>query len=139
MADGSPSDLSQHVVKKGETLLSIAKKLNVTRADLAEANYLPLTAKLKIGDTLIVPRAPDSRRPPVSTTLASNKPAESVASLWDAPGLAKLVHLVRPGDTVDSIARAYRTTAAALREWNGLLANSLVPGQELTIFASTAP
>jgi membrane-bound lytic murein transglycosylase D len=139
MADGSPSDLSQHVVKKGETLLSIAKKLNVTRADLAEANYLPLTAKLKIGDTLIVPRAPDSLRPTVSTTLASNKPAESVASLWDAPGRAKLVHLVRPGDTVDSIARAYRTTAAALREWNGLLANSLVPGQELTIFASTAP
>ena len=32
--------LSHYTVKKGETLLAIAKKLNVSRTDLAEANYL---------------------------------------------------------------------------------------------------
>ena len=29
-----------HTVKRGETLATIAKKLQVSRADLAEANYL---------------------------------------------------------------------------------------------------
>ncbi len=138
LLDSSPSDLTQHVVKKGETLLTVARKLNVTRADLAEANYLPVTAKLNTGDTLIVPRAPETLSPPLSTNLASAAATESTSSRWDTPGLAKLVHLVRPGDTIDSIARAYRTTASALREWNGLVANIIVPGQELTIFASTA-
>src|SRR5204863_7175403 len=33
--------LTWHTVRKGETLLSIAKKLNVSRTDLADANYLP--------------------------------------------------------------------------------------------------
>jgi membrane-bound lytic murein transglycosylase D len=71
IAEGVPADLNRHVVKKGDTLLTVARRLNVTRADLAEANYLPLTAKLKAGDALIVPRAPDSLRPVPSTTLAS--------------------------------------------------------------------
>jgi membrane-bound lytic murein transglycosylase D len=136
VTEGIPADLNQHVVKKGDTLLSVARKLGVKRADLAEANYLPATARLKAGDALIIPREPETLRPPVSTTLASNKPTDSASSLWDTTGLSKLVHLVRQGDTVDSIARAYRTTAAALRQWNGLVANTIFPGQELTIFSS---
>ena len=70
-----------------------------------------------------------------ATTLASAKPAGTSGSL-DAPGLSKLVHLVRPGDTLDSIARAYRTTTMSLKEWNSLGGNRIVPGQELTIFSS---
>jgi membrane-bound lytic murein transglycosylase D len=136
VTEGIPADLDHHVVKKGETLLSVARKLQVTRSDLAEANYLPLTAKLQAGDALIIPRAPDTLRPTVTATLASNKPGENPSS-WDVRGLSKLVHLVRPGDTIDSIARAYRTTSTALREWNGLVANTIVVGQELTIFASS--
>jgi len=137
LALGTPFDLGQHTVKNGETLLGIARKLKVTRADLAEANYLPITAKLKAGDKLIVPRAPEALRPMAATTLASAKPAGGGGSL-DAPGLSKLVHLVRPGDTLDSIARAYRTTTTSLKEWNSLGGSRVVPGQELTIFSSSA-
>src|SRR6185436_17744335 len=50
--------LNRHTVKKGETLLSISKKLKVSRADLAEANYLSPKATLKTGQQLIIPRAP---------------------------------------------------------------------------------
>ncbi len=50
--------LNRHTVKKGETLLSISKKLKVSRADLAEANYLSTKASLKAGQQLIIPRAP---------------------------------------------------------------------------------
>jgi membrane-bound lytic murein transglycosylase D len=73
LLDGTPSDLARHVVKKGETLLAVARKLKVTRDDLAEANYLPVTARLKAGDTLIVPREPELLPQP-STLLAFASP-----------------------------------------------------------------
>jgi len=50
--------LNWYVVKKGETLLSIAKKLKVNRIDLAEANYLSSRSGLSTGQRLIIPRAP---------------------------------------------------------------------------------
>ena len=50
--------LSHYTVKKGETLLSIAKKLRVSRSDLAEANYLSTKSQLQTGQLLIIPRAP---------------------------------------------------------------------------------
>ena len=46
-----------YVVKKGDTLPLIAKNLNVSRTDLAEANYLSLkAARLTPGQKLLVPR-----------------------------------------------------------------------------------
>jgi len=57
--DGPDSaNLTWHTVRKGETLLTIARKLNVSRADLAEANYLSVKARVTTGQQLIVPRAP---------------------------------------------------------------------------------
>ena len=50
--------LSHYTVKKDETLLSIAKKLGVSRSDLAEANYLSTKSRLQTGQQLIIPRAP---------------------------------------------------------------------------------
>jgi LysM repeat protein len=146
---GTPSDLTSYVVKKGETLIGIARKLKVTRADLAEANYLATTARLQTGDTLIVPRQPELVRPAPAVTLASaGRAAASAAAPGPAPApagdassglstrsLAKLVHIVRPGDTLSSIAQAYRSTVDALTQWNGIVAGIIIPGQELTIFS----
>ena len=50
--------LSHYTVKKDETLLSISKKLRVSRSDLAEANYLSTKSRLQTGQQLIIPRAP---------------------------------------------------------------------------------
>jgi hypothetical protein len=36
-------------VKSGETLLTIARKLRVSRGDLAEANYLSVKARVRPG------------------------------------------------------------------------------------------
>ena len=43
-------------MKQGETLALIARKLSVSRADLAEANYLKITARVTAGQKLMVPR-----------------------------------------------------------------------------------
>ena len=46
---------SNYVVKKGETLNSIAKQLHISRVDLAHANGLGTGAGLRTGQTLKVP------------------------------------------------------------------------------------
>ena len=55
-----------HSVKRGETLLSISRKLKVRQADLAEANSLTLRSRVQAGQQLIIPRAP--------TTLLAARP-----------------------------------------------------------------
>ena len=61
LADASPDDLAplnRYSVRKGETIATIARKLKVKRADLAQANYLSERARLAAGQQLIIPRAP---------------------------------------------------------------------------------
>jgi membrane-bound lytic murein transglycosylase D len=144
----TPSDalatFSHHTVKKGETISSIAKKLKVTRADLAEANYLSTRAKLQSGQRLIVPRAPTSlaaaRTPATTTPLAeSGQPdavlASNVSTVTAESTPEKILHRVKRGETLSSIARLYRTTVTALKEWNRIKGNLIQAGQRLTVFA----
>jgi membrane-bound lytic murein transglycosylase D len=144
-----------HSVKRGETLLSIARKLKVRKADLAEANSLSLRARVKVGQQLIIPRAPTTllaARPntPVPETLVadatrvtsdkpavSQKPAVDTSSDKTADG-ERIVHRVRRGDTLTSIARLYNTTIAALKTWNTrtIRGNRINIGDRLTVFAA---
>ena len=143
-----PSDLASlnwHTVRKGETLLTISKKLKVSRADLAEANYLSARAKVSTGQRLIIPRAPalllasrtDSPAPPVTESRSVDVVAASnVAPSVEKTEETKLVYRVKRGDTLFSIAKLYRTTVASLKSWNRLRSNGLQIGQRLTILTT---
>jgi membrane-bound lytic murein transglycosylase D len=150
LAQTDPDDLAPlnwHVVKRGETLLSIAKKLKVNRTDLAEANYLSARATLTAGQRLIIPRAPalllaslpDSPAPavethPVTDVITATRSVPEVASTTPA----SVTYRVKRGDTLFSIAKLFRTTVASLKSWNGLRSNSIRIGQRLTIFTDNA-
>ena len=136
------ASLNWHTVRKGETLLTISKKLKVSRADLAEANYLSARAKVSTGQRLIIPRAPalllasrtDSPAPPVTESRSVDVVAASnVAPKAEKTEQTKLVYRVKRGDTLFSIAKLYRTTVASLKSWNRLRGNAIQVGQRLTI------
>jgi membrane-bound lytic murein transglycosylase D len=137
----SPDDLAplnHHTVKKGETLLSIAKKLKVTRADLAEANYLSAKAKVTAGQRLIIPRAPATLEPgstAADVVVASAALGGTVAQpkLTPEPATTPLVHRVKRGDTLGAIAKRYGASVTSLRTWNGIRGNTIQIGQRLTI------
>jgi membrane-bound lytic murein transglycosylase D len=142
--------LNRHTVKKGETLLSISKQLKVSRTDLAEANYLSTKASLKTGQQLIIPRAPTlllaartettvvDASPAVDVAVASQPIAvPAVAKVESAP--EKIIHRVKRGDTLFSIARRYDTTVEELKEWNRLRSSAIQIGQRLTIFRESGP
>ncbi len=138
--------LNWHTVKKGETLLSIAKTLKVSRTDLAEANYVSVRAKLDAGQRLVIPRAPalllatrPENPPPAADPAiepASVVAVSTTAAERPAPAPVPVTYRVKRGDTLSSIARLYRTTVASLKAWNRLRSNAIQVGQRLTILTT---
>jgi membrane-bound lytic murein transglycosylase D len=139
--------LNWHTVKRGESIATIARKLGVKRADLAEANYLSVRSRVRVGQKLIVPRAPAvlmAANPDRPTPTAQSRPAVERASLVaEAPRAessdrVRRVYRVRRGDTLSSIARLFRTTVASLKRWNALRSNLINPGQRLTVYTTSS-
>ena len=142
-----------HSVKRGETLLSISRKLKVKQADLAEANSLTLRSRVQPGQQLIIPRAPTTllaarpENPAPETVLAESRPVVSEKAMLVATPAPtepvepqRIVHRVKRGDTLFSIAKLYNTTVASLKSWNTrtIRGNRINIGDRLTIFTTRA-
>ncbi len=140
----SPSSLNAlqwHAVKRGESLASIARKLRVSRADLAEANYLRTNSRVQAGQRLVIPRMPSAA---LLARAASRAEPDLVAALdvREQPEAleadeepARVVYRVRRGDTLYSIARKHGTTIEQLKAWNKLRGNVLSIGTRLVILS----
>ena len=131
--------LSHYTVKKGETLASIAKKLRVSRSDLAEANYLSSKSRLRTGQQLIIPRAPtllaartEPDASPSADVVLASRTSQSTAAEEPAARSTK-THRVARGETLFSIAKRYGTTVALIKELNDLRGNVIRVGQRLVI------
>jgi membrane-bound lytic murein transglycosylase D len=127
--------LQWHVVKRGETLTTIARKHRVNRADLAEANYLRVAAPLTAGQKLLIPRMPSSA---LLARAASGAPVHAAldatpAVFGDTPAEETVIHRVKSGETLYSIARKYQTTVEKLRTLNRLVGSTLRVGARLLI------
>ena len=74
---------SVHVVNRGDTLISIARRNHVSVAELAQANNLEPSAKLKLGTKLTVPGAKTAAAAPAAQP-AAVAAAQPVAA-WRRP------------------------------------------------------
>jgi len=104
-----------YVVRRGDTLFSIARRFGTTIGAIAQANGLPNPRYIRAGQRLIIPGAYPAWAPPSA-----------------APGAT--VYIVRRGDTLYSIARRYHTTVAAIAWANGIAnPHRIWVGQRLVI------
>jgi membrane-bound lytic murein transglycosylase D len=139
--DVDVATLKYYTVKRGETLATVARKLSVSKADLAEANYLRPSARLIAGQKLMVPReatvlmaARADRGVPVAD---ARRTVDEAGQLADATSSnrVKSVYQVKRGDTLVSVARLFQTTVASIKSWNPRLASDrLTTGQRLTVY-----
>ena len=139
-----------YTVRRGETLKGIARKLRVNRVDLAQANQLKITSRVRAGQSLIIPRAPatvlaarsDRPAPPALATsrtiVDGADDAPVVRASATGSQMARTTYRVRKGDTLSSIARLFNTTVAKIKSWNRMRGSRIAPGDRLTIFASAA-
>jgi membrane-bound lytic murein transglycosylase D len=138
-------------VKRGESVATIARKLGVSRGDLAEANGLSAKARVRAGQDLLVPRAPSTAlaaraetAAPAARTARATASAPAVASAEtrrerpaDPSKNNRVVYKVRRGDTLEKIARAFDTTVEAIKSANRLRGNRIAAGDRLTIHRPT--
>lgn len=105
------SDTSAYKVRSGDTLSTIAKRLNIKTSDLQSWNNLHDKSTLKIGQTL---------------QIANNSSDSSIT------------YQVRKGDSLSSIARRHGVNINDVMRWNTALGkgNSLQPGLKLTLYVN---
>ena len=116
----SMSDRSVHVVKKGETLSTIAKKYHVSVNQLKQWNNMK-SDRLSIGQKLVV----YSSGAPMAQ-VGNDKPVERSTT--------QITHTVKKGETLGKIAQKYKCTVTDLKRWNNLKSTNIQVGQKLKVY-----
>lgn len=102
----------RYEVKKGDSLYSIAKKYSTTVSSIIDTNNLK-TNTLQIGQILNIPSQNN-------TTITIDKPQY-------------INYTVKQGDTLYKIANTYNIDIETLKKDNGLITNTINPGQIIQI------
>jgi len=106
-----------HVVRKKESLQSIARKYQVSVGELKSVNNLTASHVSK-GTRLIIPSHAESQQKKVSASTHRDS------------------YKVSRGDTLPKIARKTGIKIAVIRNLNGMKSNKVNPGQVLTLVAA---
>ena len=120
----------EYIVQAGDSLGVIAKRCQVTMAELIEANKLADPNKIKIGQKLILPAR--GQLPP-ATVPRPVKKAKAKAATTETFQAGGGEYVVKPGDNLSKIAARRGVKVSALREVNKLQSDKLKIGQKLTI------
>ena len=129
LAAASPNELNAlqwYIVKRGETLTTIARKLRVNRTDLAEANYLKTGVegrrRPEAADSAhAVGRAPRARRlRRRRRDVAETMPSTRRPTPADDEETRRVTYRVQAGDTLFAIAKRHGTTVESLKALNNL-------------------
>ena len=123
------SDSFVHVVKKGESLGSIARKYHVTVASLKKWNHLKRDT-LHVGQRLTIYRSGASASQ-VNKSNNNNSNKATGNKTVNKPTVR--THTVKKGETLSSIAKKYGCTVNDLKKWNGLKSNTVIVGKKLKI------
>ena len=120
----APAAPSVHIVNRGDTLLSIARRNQVPVADIARANGLDASAKLKLGQKVTVPSARTAAAAPLAqpaavaavTSAAGSAPATKVAAVASVPPqsarLAQATTKVEEAPVAETPVKANEATGA---------------------------
>ena len=66
-----------------------------------------------------------------------NPAGMSAASTANTAGKDRIVHTIRSGETLSTIAQKYRVSADNLKDWNNLSSNRIVAGKSLVVYTNT--
>jgi murein DD-endopeptidase MepM/ murein hydrolase activator NlpD len=103
------------VVAQGETIDTISRRHGVPAAAIMQANNMTHAAQLQPGQRLVIPRV----QQPMASAPQVMPPATKVAGPMPAP-IGNGGHIVKPGETIYSLARQYKLTPMAIAKANNV-------------------
>jgi LysM repeat protein len=112
---------TEHVVMKGDSFFTIAKRYNLTVRAISTANPGVDSTKLKIGQKLRIPASS-----PTAALAAGNVQEATVTQ-------PEKLYTVKSGDNLTKIARVNEVSVKALRTANNLKTDRVTVGQRLKI------
>lgn len=124
------------VVEPGETLETIARRHHVPVSAIMQANNIPPHGAVRPGQHIVIPRqrsAPAAYLPP-TRRVATVPSAAPIGPARTALAPNSSVHVVAPGETLNSIARHYGKSVMVLAKTNNLAPDTMVRvGQRIVI------
>lgn len=116
---------ARHQLKKGDTLLALARRYNTRVDDIVSLNQIKNPRSLSVGTELILPLQAGAGKLPAELQPIARKAAAKPKS-----------YKVRSGDNLWDIGQRFEVSDADLRQWNKLGKKSaLKPGQVLLVSA----
>ena len=143
-SEAATGKLIRYRVRRTDTVGTIADEFDVTTAELKKWNHLRSDHVTRGTSLRIYPggmdQPPQTKTRETLTAASTNADAPRRTAPKNVPVMearsASVVHHVKPGETLWSIARAYRTTVEALQSGNKyLFSRPLQVGDTLTILS----
>lgn len=122
----------EHTIRNGESLSTIAQGYGLSIAAIADFNAIRDRNRIRAGQTILIPVSQGSG--------GGRAAAVTTADLVQGDALRRgqqVVHTVRRGESLWTIARAYRTSVDALKRWNGLTSDRILGGDRLEVYYDT--
>ena len=131
-----------HTVHAGESASKIAKLYGVNVDKLLEWNKLPRTAKINVGDKLVIQgvkgqeaEAEDAKDVPADEVKGDAKPDKPQNGPQAPKGMKKATHCAAKGESASSIAAKYGASANDFLAWNKMTAKSVLQaGAEYIVY-----
>lgn len=117
-----------HTVKKGETLIAIAKEYGTSVSEIKRLNNLRSNL-IKAGEKLVVKKIVRKKRKDSSNSKKYSK-NNSTSAVW---GYETIYYRVRKGDSLWKISKKYGVSISSIKKLNGLKSSRIKPGMRLKI------
>lgn len=119
-------------VRRGDNLLSIAKRFGVRLSEILSLNNIRRRNRIYPGKSLIIP-VYGSRKLTKSPRRATRKKRQPLPTKK-----GYMVHIVHRGESLWSIAIKHNVTVQDLFRWNNLKRSRIMPGKRLKVRPKTA-
>ena len=134
-----PSEITVYRVRRGDSILRIARRFGVRSDDIILENEILRPDRLRIGQVLYIPTYGTTKR--ISSTRSASSRTASVRPVAppDPKTHTRLTYRIRRGDTLERIGRRYRVSIAEIQAWNTLRdPGDILAGQRLVIWIPTS-
>lgn len=136
-----PSNLVpvKYHVKRNDSLLGIADLFHTRVSDIRNWNDIPYTSTIKIGQELVIYVQEDRKdfyasldnQTAIEKAVVQNTGSKTANSL--------IYHKIRRGENLGLIASRYGVSVRDLREWNSIIGNRILAGNNLKIYTDGGP